>query len=146
MPLYIGVTKAEAVQMRSPPGPWSYPALETSAIWQVSLTRNGTDRDRHKATSATKDLFQHPRDILLGKKIQGIRTDNAVCDFAGRRRWGGKGWIIVGHERTMTRSQRGTEAKGIIQQGATLCGCTEFFYMLPKVAAVTIPGRLQRAG
>ena len=42
----------------------------------------------------------------------------------------------MGYERVMTPSQRGTEAKGIIQQGATVCGCTEFFYMLLKVAAV----------
>ena len=146
MPLHVGVAGTEAVQMRLPPGLWSRPALETAAVWQVSFIWNGADRDRHKATGVTKELCQHPRDILLGKKIQGIRTDNAVRCLAGGRRWSGKGWVMAGHERARTASTGGTQPKGIIQQGATLCGCAEFFYMLLKVALVTIPGRLHRAG
>ena len=142
MPLQVGITGAEAVQMRPPPGQCSRPTLETAAIGQMLLIRNGADQDRYKSEGVAKELFQHPRDILIGKKIQDICTDNAVRRFAGGRGLSGKGRIIAGHERTRTANQRGTESKGIIQQGATLCGRTEFFYMLLKVAALTIPGCL----
>ncbi len=100
--------------MRPPPGQWSRPALETDAIGQMPIIRNGADRDRHKAKGVTKELFQHPRDVLIGKKIQDIRTDNTVRRFTGGRGWSGKGRIIAGHERTRTVSQRGAESKGII--------------------------------
>ena len=146
MPLHVGVAGAETVQMRPPPGKGPHPALKRGAVWETVFIRHRADRDSHKVAGMPKELFQQPRDILIGQKIQGLRTDHPVRRCAAGTGWRGPGRIVVGHPPAGTARHRGTEPKGILQQGATLGGHAEVVYLGLQGAAGPRPGRWARAG